>query len=326
MPFVTVAIPAYKAEHLGQAIASVLAQTFTDFELLISDDCPDDAVRAVVAQFSDPRIRLISGPRDGLVANSVRLWDSATADLLKYVYDDDFLLPFGLAELVDAIGHGPEFGYAFCWRYVVDGAGKVLFRQPSFDGDKKVVFTPSAVLGTIIGEIRNPIGEPTNVLIRRSRFADSRCLSSYAGRSIRHHIDLAFYLNACERGPCIGVPTFGAAFRRHANQVTSLERSPDFAYGVAEWEIFVRAAVTQGLVAPEIALRNLDRLAQHYDNHRAAFPEIDALAAALPALRAALERGERDLLGGAFHAQLERIDAGRQRPEGQRSDLTFRPA
>lgn len=52
MPEVTVAIPAYKPAHLSQAIASVLAQTFTDYELLISDDCPDDSVRAVVAQFS----------------------------------------------------------------------------------------------------------------------------------------------------------------------------------------------------------------------------------------------------------------------------------
>lgn len=309
MPRVTVAIPAYKAEHLGQAIASVLAQTFTDFELVISDDCPDESVRAVAARFSDPRIRLIEGPRKGLVANSVRLWESATADLLKYVYDDDFLLPFGLSELVDAIGHSPELSYSFCHRYVVDGAGKILFDQPSFAGANRMIFTREAVLDTIIGEIRNPIGEPSNVLIRRSRFADSGCLSRYAGCAIRHHIDLAFYLNACERGHCIGTPTFGAAFRRHANQATTLETSADFAYGVAEWEIFVRATVEQGLVAPDVPLRSFDRLATLYDTHRATFREIDELAAALPQLKAALERGERNLLGAAFRAQLARIEA-----------------
>jgi glycosyltransferase involved in cell wall biosynthesis len=309
MPRVTVAIPAYKAEHLGQAIASVLAQTFTDFELVISDDCPDDSVRVVVARFSDPRIRLIQGPRKGLVANSTRLWESATADLLKYVYDDDFLLPFGLAELVDAIGLSPELSYSFCQRYVVDGAGKILFSNPTFSGGKPLIFTRESVLGTIIGEIRNPIGEPTNILIRRSRFPDSGCLSSYAGCAIRHHIDLAFYLNACERGPCIGVPAFGAAFRRHANQATFMERSADFAYGVAEWEIFVRATVEQGLVAPDVPLRSFDRLVTLYDAHRANFREVDELATGLAGLKGALERGERNLLDAAFRAMLARIEA-----------------
>jgi cellulose synthase/poly-beta-1,6-N-acetylglucosamine synthase-like glycosyltransferase len=44
MPRVSVLIPAYKPRHLSQAIASVLAQTFDDYELLLSDDDPGGAV------------------------------------------------------------------------------------------------------------------------------------------------------------------------------------------------------------------------------------------------------------------------------------------
>ena len=60
-----------------------------------------------------------------------------------------------------------------------------------------------------------------------------------------------------------GTPKFGAAFRRHANQATSLRQAPGFSYAAMEWELFVRAGVTLGLVAPddgafEAALRPLD--------------------------------------------------------------------
>jgi len=309
MPRVTVAIPAYKPAHLGQAIASVLAQTFGDFELLVSDDCPDGSVRAVVAQFADPRIRLVAGPRQGLVANSVHLWNHAATDLLKYVYDDDFLLPFGLAMLVDALGRDPTLTFAFCARHIVDVDGRILHSNvPIREGEPSVI-PGSALADALVGGIINPIGEPTNLLIRRSGFAGAGCLHQYCGVPVRHHIDVAFFLNAAERGPCIGVPTFGAAFRRHANQVTSLRTAPDFSYGVAEWELFVRGAVSRGVIAPQAALRNFDRLQLHYSNHLADFPELAPMVAGLADLRLALANGDREMLDEAFLARLRDIKA-----------------
>src|SRR5438067_1788219 len=155
MTSVTVAIPAYKAPHLGQAIASVLAQTHTDFELLISDDCPDGSARRVVERFSDPRIRVIEGPRRGLVANSVHLWENAACDLLKFVYDDDFLLPFAVADLVNLIGRDRRATYAFCARYIVDDAGRILHAIPAIHSGKELVFVPHAVPENLLKGMAN---------------------------------------------------------------------------------------------------------------------------------------------------------------------------
>lgn len=309
MPRVTVAIPAYKPAHLSQAIASVLAQTFGDYELLVSDDCPDAAVREVVGRFRDPRIRLIDGPRQGLVANSAHLWAHARADLLKYVYDDDFLLPFGLATLVELIEADPKLTFAFCARHIVDVEGRVLHSNSPISGGKPVSFPGAAVTNSLIGGIINSIGEPTNLLIRRSALGDAGCLSGFCGVPVRHHIDIAFFLNAAARGGCVGTPAFGAAFRRHANQVTSLRQAPDFSYGVAEWELFVRGAVSRGMIAPAGALRSFERLELNYANHLAEFPELAPLAAGLPRLRQQLEAGVGEVLDGGFLQQLRDVEA-----------------
>ncbi len=59
-PLVSIIIPTYnRAEYLKQAIKSVLAQTYTNFELLILDNCSPDKTPDIVAQFNDPRIKYI---------------------------------------------------------------------------------------------------------------------------------------------------------------------------------------------------------------------------------------------------------------------------
>ena len=309
MPHVTVAIPAYKPAHLSQAIASVLAQAFADFELLISDDCPDGAVRQVVERFGDPRIRLIEGPRRGLVANSVHLWEHAAADLLKFVYDDDFLMPFCLADLVALLQQNPQAAFVFCARKVVDAAGRILPSNATIPPGPPTLFTGKVVAEALIGEIANPIGEPTSILFRRSTFEGPECLSRYCGAPVRHNIDVAFYLNAAERGPCVGAPDVGAVFRRHADQASSMTGEGSFAYGVAEWELFLRGAVSRGMIAPHVALRGLERLELHYRNQQG-LPEFQAMLAALPALRQRLQGDACDVLDEAFLIRLARVESG----------------
>ncbi|HKR88927.1 MAG TPA: glycosyltransferase family A protein [Phenylobacterium sp.] len=314
MPHVTVAIPAYKPAHLGQAIASVLAQTFTDFELLISDDCPNGAAREVVARFGDPRIRLIQGPRQGLVANSVHLWENAAADVLKFVYDDDFLMPFAVADLLGLLEQNPHVAFVFCARQVVDADGRILPSNATIPPGPPTLFSSEVLVEALVGEIANPVGEPTSILFRRSTFDGPQCLSRYCGAPVRHNIDVAFYLNAAERGPCVGTPAVGAAFRRHPQQASSLTGAGSFAYGVAEWELFLRGAVSRGMAAPAAALRGLERLELHYRNHRGRFPELEGLLGGLPGLRERLQNGARHLLDEAFLQRLAGVEAAIGRP------------
>ncbi|MFN8713360.1 MAG: glycosyltransferase family 2 protein, partial [Bacteroidota bacterium] len=65
IPTVTVVLPVYNAARfLAQTIESILAQTFTDFELLVINDGSSDASMDVVRRFQDKRIRIVENPKN----------------------------------------------------------------------------------------------------------------------------------------------------------------------------------------------------------------------------------------------------------------------
>ena len=56
-PLVTIAIPAYKADFLREAISSALNQSYSNIELIVVDDCSPENIEDIVKQFNDSRIR-----------------------------------------------------------------------------------------------------------------------------------------------------------------------------------------------------------------------------------------------------------------------------
>jgi hypothetical protein len=66
-PAVSAVMPVYNVErYVGEAVQSVLAQSFADFELLIVDDGGSDGSMAICRSFDDPRIRIVSQANRGL--------------------------------------------------------------------------------------------------------------------------------------------------------------------------------------------------------------------------------------------------------------------
>lgn len=300
MPKLTIAIPAYKAAYLADAIASVLTQDYVDYELLISDDRGDGSIREVVSQFSDSRIKLLDGPRRGLVANSAFLWDAASSEYIKFLYDDDLLYPSALGHLIQLIEKRADFVYAFCNRLVIDGRGQVRERMTAFPGDRWMWFDADYIPKYMMERIVNKVGEPSNLLIRRSAFESSRCLTEFAGFPIRHLIDVAFYMNAGLVGPCVATPQYLSAFRIHEGQVSARTQDPAFSAGVFEWEIFLRGSVQIGLVEPGVALKGVAPLDAHYAKHAERFEELQLLRRGLPSLAQSLAAGATSVVTEQF--------------------------
>ncbi len=103
-PHVSVLMPAYNHERwVGEAVASVLAQTLTDFELLVVDDGSRDGTYDVLAAFDDPRLRLLTHPgraNRGLHATLRLLRGAARGEWLSFLASDDAWEPGRLERLV----------------------------------------------------------------------------------------------------------------------------------------------------------------------------------------------------------------------------------
>lgn len=121
-------MPARNAErHVGHAIASVLRQSFTDFELVVIDDASTDGTAQIVGDLRDSRIRFIRNPvRLGIGACHNLALYSSDSELIVHVDADDIVLPDGFRRMVDAMdGHRDASG-SHCHFAFIDDQGRAL--------------------------------------------------------------------------------------------------------------------------------------------------------------------------------------------------------
>jgi glycosyltransferase involved in cell wall biosynthesis len=149
---VSVIIPAYnQAQFLGDAIQSVLDQTYTNFELLVVNDASPDNTAEVVRQFSDPRIHYIVHKENrGLPATRNTGMRAASGEFIALLDADDFFHPDKLAAHVDFYKQHPRIGATYNNRFDLNYSSisiRGLFRPPQIVGLKEFVlgfpFTPS---------------------------------------------------------------------------------------------------------------------------------------------------------------------------------------
>jgi len=90
----SIAIPVYnRSDYLNRAIASCLAQTINDFEVIVSDDCSSEDLLAVVRSFHDPRIIYSRAERRlGACANHQRAVSLSKGSYVINLHSDDMLL------------------------------------------------------------------------------------------------------------------------------------------------------------------------------------------------------------------------------------------
>lgn len=103
-PFVSVIIPVFNAEKfIAKSIASVLKQTFSNFELIVIDDGSSDQSVKVIREFQDVRIKLYSQSNSGQCKALNFGLANATGQFIKFLDADDYLNPVHLEKLVELI-------------------------------------------------------------------------------------------------------------------------------------------------------------------------------------------------------------------------------
>ena len=124
---VTVLIPVLnRANFIGYAIESVLAQTLQDFELIVVDNGSTDGTQDVVRSFTDPRIKLIQNP-SGTIAFALNTGiRAARGKYIAQLDSDDVYVPETLEEMTAALDANPRAGLAISYYELMDADGNVM--------------------------------------------------------------------------------------------------------------------------------------------------------------------------------------------------------
>ena len=111
-PLVSVIVTTYNREgFLKESISSILAQTFTDFELIVVDNYSKYDFFKVIGEFDDPRIRPFQNANNGIIAVNRNFGISkASGKFLAFCDDDDLWMPDKLKFQMDILTKYGDLG------------------------------------------------------------------------------------------------------------------------------------------------------------------------------------------------------------------------
>jgi glycosyltransferase involved in cell wall biosynthesis len=214
-PRVTVSIPTHnRARFLRESIASALAQTLTEIEVIVSDNASADETPDVVASFSDPRLRYERLERNiGLHGNLSRALHLGSAPYVTILQDDDLMLPENLERKVAALEAHPQAVLAHAPFRFIDDTGKVLSEAVDWwKSPADVENGPDFVRGQLARGVR---ADMTSWLLRRSALAGER-FDEVDGLAA----DFGFLLRLAMQGDVVYVRQPLTSTRRHGGSLS----------------------------------------------------------------------------------------------------------
>ena len=202
MPRVSVIIPVFNAARtIEQAIESVRAQTFTDFEIVAVDDGSTDGSIEILRRYGDA-IKILQQKNRGPSAARNLGGANSTGEYLGFLDADDWWKPELLARMVAALDRDPQCVMAYCDLQLVDSLGK-QFQTSLMAVRANRPPTVKDMLDSLW-----PI-MPSGVVIRRSAF---EAVGGYP-ESLRAFEDVYLWLLLREQGPFVYVPEKLAVWR-----------------------------------------------------------------------------------------------------------------
>jgi glycosyltransferase involved in cell wall biosynthesis len=216
-PKVSICIPTFNGERFLRAtLSSLEAQTFADYDIIISDHGSTDETLNIVQDFSQRlQIHLVHCELGTSVADN---WNNAvrhaTGMYVKLLCQDDILYSDCLDTEVKVLDNHSTS--PFCWslRDIISPSSKVVMRARGWKPSLKVVRYEDKI-GEVIRKGTNCFGEPEAVLIRTS------AIQKTTGFSGEYEIDLRMWLTLWRHGPAVFTGSCLSAFRISASSWTS---------------------------------------------------------------------------------------------------------
>ena len=212
-PSLSIGLPVYNGEqYLRQAMDALLAQTYTDFELIVSDNASTDTTEEICREYvrRDPRVRHIRQKTNvGAVPNHNLLIDEARGTYFKWASHDDLYAPELLEKCIRELEQHPDVVLVHAWDAVMDDAGRIVRQLPYvLDTDNP---DPAARLRSLL---RTPGGNDFYGVMRTD------LLRHVGGHGTYYNADRTFMAKVLMQGPFRQVPEVLYLRRDHVGRAT----------------------------------------------------------------------------------------------------------
>lgn len=128
MPKVSVVVPVYNAEkYIKGMLESILHQTFTDYEIILVDDCSTDGSGKIIGQFHDDRIKVFSNRQNmGIAHTRNRAIELSSGEYVALMDDDDIAPPERLEKEVQFLEQNTDIAVVAGHCRFIDEEGRII--------------------------------------------------------------------------------------------------------------------------------------------------------------------------------------------------------
>jgi hypothetical protein len=204
-PHVSVLVTAYNREqYIAASIESVLAQTFGDFEVIVTDNQSTDGTVEIARRYErlDPRVRVVVNERNlGQFGNRNRAASLAAGEFLKFHDSDDLLYPHCLAVMVPLLAAEPRAGFGLSDSRAWPGGPAPMLSTPLDSYRREFLGHGLFMCG------------PAGSLFRADVFRALGGFDDFGAPS-----DTIFWMRACTRYPVLLFPADLFFYRQHRGQ------------------------------------------------------------------------------------------------------------
>jgi protein O-GlcNAc transferase len=270
---VTVAIPAYNLQFFEQALASAQQQDYANLEILVSDDSSDNRIQDITLKRceTDTRIRYIKNEKNlGFFGNFTQCYKLASGEYIKYLNDDDLLMPGCVSVMVKGFEIDEKIKLVFSKRNRIDESGKVLnYAGPEIKSDKNTRIKGFELGDLILQKSLNLIGEPTTAMFRKGELTlEDDNIFSWAGREYHCFADVCIWLRLLSKGDAYYFNDCLTSYRVHKGQE---QRKPEVSLKcITERYYILKPAQTLKFLQSENkyseALDSYEKILKNYSN------------------------------------------------------------
>ncbi|MFJ4153800.1 glycosyltransferase family 2 protein [Pseudomonas sp. NPDC089752] len=253
---VSIVIPAYKPEFFEKALISAMLQHYDAIEIVVCDDCRSDAIATIVERNRSKSrfpIRYLHNETPLLEpGNLARGVSEARGEYVKFLYDDDLLMPNAVGSLLSALRAHPRAIMASARRRMIDHEGKPMGESLlTLFPFKEDVILDGKELASFLGQhIYNFIGEPSSVMCRRADvLAFGADIMGINGQLMEWLGDLTLYLKLLRQGDLVMLADTLACFRVSTLQTSQIARDTPHVAAVP-YERYGKAVRALGWMRP----------------------------------------------------------------------------